>query len=93
MFDLNDNLAQLNQTSGTARTYTLTQGTYLLSVVRYNSTSTAYDGLWLVQAHATSSHLVQIIKGSSALSPSISALTLSLTTTSANQRVTITRLG
>ena len=93
VFDLNDNLAQLNQTSGTARTYTLTQGTYLLSVVRYNSTSTAYDGLWLVQAHATSSHLVQIIKGSSALSPSISALTLSLTTTSANQRVTITRLG
>ena len=93
VFDLNDNLAQLNQTSGTARTYKLTQGTYLLSVVRYNSTSTAYDGLWLVQAHATSSHLVQIIKGSSALSPSISALTLSLTTTSANQRVTITRLG
>lgn len=93
VYDLNDCQTQLNQTSGTARTYTLTQGTYLLTVVRYNATSTAYDGVWLVQAHATNSHLTQIIKGSSALSPSISALTLSLTTTSANQRVTITRLG
>lgn len=93
VYDLNDCQAQLNPTNGTSRTYTLKQGTYLLTVVRYNSTSTAYDGVWLVQAHATNSHLTQIIKGSSALSPSISALTLSLTTTSANQRVTITRLG
>ena len=93
VYDLNDSLTQLNANNSTSRTYTLTQGTYLLTVVRYNSTSTAYDGVWLVQAHATNSHLTQINKGSSALSPSISALTLSLTTTSANQRVTITRLG
>lgn len=91
--DLVDCQVQLNPTNGTSRTYTLTQGTYLLTIVRYNSTSTVYDGVWLVQAHATNSHLTQIIKGSSAASPSISALTLSLTTTSANQRVTITRLG
>ena len=93
VYDLNDSLTQLNANSGTARTYTLTQGTYLLTIVRYNNTGTTYDGVWLVQAHATNSHLVQIIKGSAAASPSISALTLSLTTTSANQRVTITRLG
>lgn len=93
VYDLNDCLAQLNSTSGTSRTYTLTQGTYLLTVVRYNSTSMTYDGVWLVQAHATNSHLTQIVKGTNAPSPSISALTLSLTTSSANQRVTITRLG
>ena len=93
VYDLNDSLTQLNANNATARTYTLTQGTYLLTIVRYNNTGTTYDGVWLVQAHATNSHLVQIIKGSAAASPSISALTLSLTTTSANQRVTITRLG
>lgn len=91
--DLNDCRAQLSASSGTARTYTLTQGTYLLTIVRYNSTATTYDGVWLVQAHATNSHLTQIVKGTNAPSPSISALTLSLTTSSANQRVTITRLG
>lgn len=93
VYDLNDSLTQLNANNNTSRTYTLTQGTYLLTIVRYNNTGTTYDGVWLVQAHATNSHLVQIIKGSAAASPSISALTLSLTTTSANQRVTITRLG
>lgn len=93
VYDLNDSLTQLNANNSTSRTYTLTQGTYLLTIVRYNNTGTTYDGVWLVQAHATNSHLVQIIKGSAAASPSISALTLSLTTTSANQRVTITRLG
>ena len=93
VYDLNDSLTQLNANNATARTYTLTQGTYLLTIVRYNNTGTTYDGVWLVQAHATNSHLVEIIKGSAAASPSISALTLSLTTTSANQRVTITRLG
>lgn len=90
--DLNENLTTSISTSGTAKTYTLTTGIYLLTVTRINNTSTTYDGVWLVQCH-TNSHITQIVKGTNAPSPTISGTTLSLTTTSANQRVTITRLS
>ena len=90
--DLNENLTTSISSSGTAKTYTLTTGIYLLTVTRINNTSTTYDGVWLVQRH-TNSHITQIVKGTNAPSPTISGTTLSLTTTSANQRVTITRLS
>lgn len=90
--DLNENQTTSISSSGTAKSYTLTTGIYLLTVTRINNTSTTYDGVWLVQCH-TNSHITQIVKGTNAPSPTISGTTLSLTTTSANQRVTITRLS
>lgn len=80
-------------TSGTAETFDLpTSGVYLLTVNRMNSTSTTYDGAWLVSV-GTSSHVFELAKGSSGPTPSVSGHTLSVTTTSANQRITITKLS
>ena len=91
--DLVGNVSELISTGSTAKTYTLsTNGTYLLTIARANNSATTYDGVWLISRHNTS-HLTQIIKGTNAPSPSISGGTLSFTTTSANQRVTITRLS
>jgi len=80
-------------TSGTAETFDLpTSGVYLLTVNRMNSTSTTYDGAWLVSV-GTSSHVFQLANGSNGPTPSVSGHTLSVTTSSANQRITITKLG
>ena len=90
---LNDDQTELVSTASTAKTYTLGgNGTYLLTVIRANNSATTYDGVWIISKHTTS-HLTQIIKGTSAPSPTVSGATLSLTTTSANQRITITKLS
>ena len=79
--------------NGTSKTFQIdTNGTYLLTVTRMNGTNSNYDGAWLVEIN-TNSHLLQLAKGSSAPTPTVSGNTLSLTTTVANQRITITRLS
>ena len=91
--DLNGCQTELVSNTSTAKTYTLgSNGTYLLTITRANNSATTYDGVWIISKHTTS-HLYQIAKGSSAPSPSVSGATLSLTTTSSNQRITITKLS
>lgn len=87
------------ETNSTAKTYTLTRGTYLLVANRYSSTTTTADGVWLVTVNndgtggANRSHLIPIVTGSSSPSPSITNQTLSVSTTSTYMRFTLTKLS
>ena len=85
--------SETEPTNGTTKTYELdTNGTYLLTVARANSTVATYDGVYLVAVN-TNSHVFNVAKGTNAPSPTISGHTLTVTTTVANQRITITRLS
>lgn len=90
---LNGNTATSYSTSGTTQTFALDNGLYLVTTSRTNSTSTAQDGVWLVQSHTTSSHLTALLTPSGTTTISITAGTLTLTTGSANVRITITKLS
>lgn len=82
-------------TSGTTKTYTLqAPATYLVTTMRSASSSTTQDGMWLVASFTSSgsSHMTTIKAPSGTTTCSISGSTLTITTGSANVRVTITRL-
>lgn len=90
---LNGGTSEGVSASGTAKSYTLdSTGVYLLTVSRSGSVYTSYDGVWLVSRFNTS-HITPIVVGSDAPTPSVSGTTLSLTTTSVNQRITIAKLS
>lgn len=89
---LSGNTADTVSTSGTVKTYTLENGTYLVTTARYNNASTAQDGVWIVSCHVSgTSHLSALMSGST--TASISGATLTITTGSQNVRITITKLS
>ena len=80
-------------TAGTV-TRTLVNGRpYLVAVIRLNSSDTGLCGLYLVNPYNGSASCIKTISASSAVTLSISALTLTITTTSNYVRVSILRLG
>lgn len=91
--EMSGNLSELHSTSGTTKTYSLANGTYLVTTTRVNSTLTTQDGVWFVQSHTTSSHLTALLAPSGTTTVSINAGTLTLTTGSNNVRITITKLS
>lgn len=78
--------------SGTTKSYTLNNGTWLVFVVKFNNTSTTYDGFWIAGVHGTS-HLTAILTPSSgSTSVSISGTSLSVTTGSSNMRISVIKI-
>ena len=91
--NLSDAFGEGISTSGTTKTYTLSSGTWLVSTARYNNSSTAQDGLWLVSVFPTgTSHLSAILAPTGNTTVSISGGTLTVTTGSNNVRVSGVRL-
>lgn len=80
-------------TSGT-RTYTLPEGSYLVTLTRTSGTSANYDGAWLVTA-ATNSRATAL-KSPSNSGTSISMgsnRVMTVTTSQSNMRLTVTKLN
>ncbi len=97
---LNNNVSEGVDSTNTTKTYTLSAaGVYLMTVSRYANTDTTHDGVWLVVANNSSdpsvnrSHITPITVGSAAPTPSIDQKTVTITTNSTYQRITLTRLS
>lgn len=91
--DLTNCASEYYTTTGSA-TYTLASGNYLITIVRVNNTSTAYDAVYLAQVHATNSHVVPLLTPTSGSnSASINGTTLTVSRSTQYTRVTITQLG
>jgi len=93
--DLVGNQSEFVSTSGTAKTYTLATGQYLVCTTRMNNASTAQDGVWIVSvwASTSTSHISAILSPSGSTTASVSGATLTVTTGSANVRISIVKLG
>lgn len=93
LVELKGNLSELVSASSTAKIYEIADnGTYLLTVSRSNSTSNTYSGAWLVSINGNS-NILPLATGSNAPSPTVGGNKVYLTTTSTNQRITITKLS
>lgn len=91
---LKDCTSETVSTSGTTKTYTLTNGTYLITTAKYNNSSTANDGVWLASAHSSgTSHLSALLTPTGTTTVSISGATLTVVTGTNNERITITHLN
>lgn len=91
--NLNDNFREAVTTSGTNKSFTLVGGTYLLTTQRYANISTTQDGVWLISAHSSSPHLTALVTPSGGTTVSLSGLTVTVHTGSANVRITLTKLS
>lgn len=90
---LSDVASDFVSSSGTAKTYTLENGTYLVTTARVNNSSTAQDGLWIISAYSSgTSHMTAILTPSGTTSVIISGATLTVTTGSNNVRISVIRL-
>ena len=69
--------------NGTPVTQTLEIGTYLIIVNRTGTSGATYDGVWLLTAgtSANYSHMVQIVKGDNAITPTYDGSTQKITAT------------
>lgn len=91
---LKDCTSETVSTSGTTKTYTLTNGTYLITTTKYNNSSTANDGVWLASVHTGgTSHLSALLAPTGTTTVSISGATLTVVTGTNNERITITHLN
>ena len=93
--ELVGNQSEFVSTSGTAKTYTLDTGQYIVCTTRMNNASTAQDGMWIVSvwASTSTSHISAILSPSGGTTASVSGATLTVTTGSANVRISIVKLG
>ena len=91
---LKDCTSETVSTSGTTKTYTLTNGTYLITTAKYNNSSTANDGVWLASVYTGgTSHLSALLAPTGTTTVSISGATLTIVTGTNNERITITHLN
>lgn len=91
---LKDCTSETASTSGTTKTYTLTNGTYLITTAKYNNSSTANDGVWLASVYTGgTSHLSALLAPTGTTTVSISGATLTVVTGTNNERITITHLN
>ena len=70
---------------------TLSVGQYLVTIGKLNTANAAYTSAYLVTMHSAASSVVTLVS-SSAASVSVSALKLTITTTSTYMLASITRL-
>ena len=90
----NESVADYAVTSGTTKTYALVSGhTYIVSVVRRNTTSTNQDGVWICSVHSTNSHLTALRQPTVTYTISVSTTTLSITTWDNYMNISILDLG
>lgn len=104
---LNNNEVSAVSSTSTLKEFVLDTGTYLITVGRYSNTDNTHDGVWLVMANAPSStntnrsHMMALNAGSSAPSPTLDLklvdstykTVFKITTNTAYQRITITKLS